>query len=123
MGTAHSLDGDDYQPNGETPHLDIIHRPETDTPIKNGTQGERPDAISSGVCQIIDDYLGHRQPDVTDGNGREPAWSVVDPSQSGAHESSSTPFLDSIRATKCLISTNFHQLLVSSICAGANQSW
>jgi integrase len=72
MGAAHGLDVDDYQPDAKTPHLDIVHRPETDTPIKNGKRGERPVAISSEVCEVIDDYLDHQRPDVTDGNGREP---------------------------------------------------
>ena len=72
MGAAHGLDVDDYHPDAETPHLDIVHRPETDTPIKNRKRGERPVAISSEVCEVIDDYLDHQRPDVTDDNGREP---------------------------------------------------
>jgi site-specific recombinase XerD len=77
MGAAHGLDVDDYQPYGETPHLEIAHRPETDTPIKNGTRGARPVAISSEVCQVIDDCLDHQRPDVTDSNVREPLLATV----------------------------------------------
>jgi integrase len=47
------------------------HRPDTDTPIKNGPRGERPVAIPKSVCDVIDDYLAYQRPDVTDDNGRE----------------------------------------------------
>lgn len=72
MGAAHALDIDDYRPDAEPPHLDICHRPETDTPIKNGIRGQRPVAISSEICDVIDDYLQHQRPDVMDEHGREP---------------------------------------------------
>jgi integrase len=47
------------------------HRPDTDTPIKNGPRGERPVAIPKSVCDVIDDYLAYQRPDATDDNGRE----------------------------------------------------
>jgi integrase len=77
IGAAHALDIDDYRPNAETPHLKIAHRPKTDTPIKNGNRGERPVAISSEVCGVIDDYLDHQRPDVTDDHGRAPLLASV----------------------------------------------
>ena len=72
MGGVHALDVDDYRPDADPPYLDIVHRPETDTPIKNGVSGERPVAISTEVCEVIDDYLRLQRPDVTDDHGREP---------------------------------------------------
>lgn len=72
MGAAHALDIDDYRPEADVAHLDLIHRPETGTGLKNGTRGERPVAISEGVCEVIDDYLEHNRPDVRDDAGREP---------------------------------------------------
>ncbi|ELZ12526.1 integrase domain-containing protein SAM domain-containing protein [Halovivax asiaticus JCM 14624] len=72
MGAAHALDVRDYQHDSEQPHLTVRHRPETDTPIKNGQNGERPIAIDPDVCAVLDDYIKHRRPDVTDGHGREP---------------------------------------------------
>ena len=72
MGGAHGLDVNDYRREEEHPHLELIHRPDTDTPLKNGRKGERPVSISSDACAIIDDYLENRRPDVTDDYGREP---------------------------------------------------
>lgn len=72
MGGVHSLDVDDYQPDCETPHLKLVHRPETDTPLKNGPNGERPISITDKACTIVDDYLKNRRPSVLDSNGREP---------------------------------------------------
>jgi hypothetical protein len=37
---------DDYRSGADTPHLWIRHRPETDTPIKNGGLGQRTVGIS-----------------------------------------------------------------------------
>ncbi|WP_254862264.1 tyrosine-type recombinase/integrase [Halovivax gelatinilyticus] len=72
MGAAHALDVEDYRTDVDHPHLVVLHRPETDTPIKNGPKGERPVAIDEDVCTVIDDYLDHRRPDVTDEHGRRP---------------------------------------------------
>lgn len=72
MGGAHSLDVGDYHPEGDHPHLTLAHRPDTGTTLKNGTKGERPVGIPADACEIIDDYLENRRPDVTDEYGREP---------------------------------------------------
>lgn len=72
LGAAHGLDVGDYRPEADHPHLVVRHRPETDTPIKNGPKGERPISIGPKVCTILDDYLEHRRSDVTDEHGRKP---------------------------------------------------
>lgn len=72
LGAARALDVGDYRPDADTPHLDVRHRPETDTPIKNKYGGERPVSIPSAACEILDDYLQHRRPDVTDEYDRRP---------------------------------------------------
>jgi len=72
MGAARALDVGDYRRNAEQPHLNIVHRPETDTPIKNGANGEHRNGLDPGACEVIDDYLAHGRPDVTDCYGREP---------------------------------------------------
>jgi len=72
MGGAHALDVDDYRPEGDPPHLHLHHRPDTETPLKNGSKGDRPVSISSDACDLINDYLENRRPDVTDEYGREP---------------------------------------------------
>lgn len=71
MGAARALDVDDYQRNAELPHLSITHRPETETPIKNGVRGERRVGIPPEACDVIDDYLKDQRADVTDCYGRE----------------------------------------------------
>jgi integrase len=72
MGGAHGLDVDDYRREEEHPHLQLLHRPDPDTPLKNGRKGERPVSISSNACDLIDDHLENRRPGVTDGYGRDP---------------------------------------------------
>jgi integrase len=69
-GAAHGLDVDDYHP--EDRCLEVVHRPETDTPIKNGKRGERLVALSGDLCNLLDDWLRERRPDVEDDHGRRP---------------------------------------------------
>ena len=70
IGAAHSLDVEDYNSNEQ--YLEVIHRPETDTPIKNKSEGERLVALSKAMCAVIDDWVATKRPDVTDEYGREP---------------------------------------------------
>ena len=72
IGTIVALDLDDYCPQEEPPYIRVRHRPETGTKLKNGENGERLIALSENVCRVIDDYLDHHRPDVTDDYGREP---------------------------------------------------
>lgn len=72
LGSARALDVEDYHSEDDTPYLDIRHRPDTDTPLKNGESGERPVSIDDGVCEVLGDYLEHNRPSVTDGYSREP---------------------------------------------------
>lgn len=55
MGGVHCLDVGDYHPEGESPHLTLAHRPESDTPLKNGSSGNRPVGITAGACEVIND--------------------------------------------------------------------
>ncbi|MCL9815281.1 tyrosine-type recombinase/integrase [Natranaeroarchaeum aerophilus] len=69
-GTLHALDVGDYRPEAEHAHLKICHRP-GETPIKNGTSGERRIYLPS-TSEVIDDYLEDQRPDVQDEYGRDP---------------------------------------------------
>lgn len=69
-GAAHSLDVTDYDPHNQ--YLSVIHRPETDTPIKNCESGERLVALSDDVCAVLDDWVENQRPDVVDEHGRTP---------------------------------------------------
>jgi integrase len=70
VGAVHALDCEDYDPVEQS--LEIVHRPESETPIKNGEDGQRFVALSAGMCEVLDDWLEHRRPEVTDDYGRSP---------------------------------------------------
>lgn len=76
MGAAHGLDIKDYQREDEPPHLEIVHRSDIVTPLKNGRKGERPVSITDEACAIIDDYLANRRPAVTGDHSRDPLLSL-----------------------------------------------
>ncbi|MFW5900370.1 MAG: site-specific integrase [Halodesulfurarchaeum sp.] len=69
-GAARALDVEDDHPKEQC--LEVRHRPEEDTPIKNGFDGERFIGLSGWLCQLLDDWLRDRRPDVTAEYGREP---------------------------------------------------
>ncbi len=74
LGALRGLDLDDYFPSGndetDEPFLQLHHRPDTGTPLKNGKAGERPVGISDETRLLIDDYLENNRVDITDNNGR-----------------------------------------------------
>jgi len=70
LGALHALDVDDYHEEAE--RLEINHRPETGTPLKNGKEGERMIALNAEVCRVIEARRDHQRHEVTDENGREP---------------------------------------------------
>ncbi|WP_423995905.1 tyrosine-type recombinase/integrase [Halorubrum trapanicum] len=69
-GSIRTLDLNDYNPSNQ--YLEINHRPETGTPIKNQVRGERYIALSDDMCTLLDDWVETNRPDVTDNNGRSP---------------------------------------------------
>jgi site-specific recombinase XerD len=64
------LDGD--RPGATGPAIHFVHRPETDTPLKNKEKGERWNGISARVAQILQDYIDGPRDDVVDEHGRRP---------------------------------------------------
>ena len=70
MGGARSLDIDDVLLDRQT--LQLVHRPETETPLKNGSRGERLVAISAELVTILDDHIRDRRIRVTDEYDRNP---------------------------------------------------
>ena len=70
IGAAHSLDLDDYS--SEEQYFEIKHRPEEETPIKNKEKGERYIALSEQICDLLDDWIADKRPNVTDEYGRKP---------------------------------------------------
>ena len=76
IGAIHAADKNDYNP--EEQYIEIVHRPETGTPIKNGEDGERHVALSDSVCDMLDSWIAHQRPSVTDEYGREPLITTAD---------------------------------------------
>jgi site-specific recombinase XerD len=70
IGAMHALDKGDY--NSDEQYIEVVHRPDSDTPIKNGEDGERHIALSEEVCEMLDSWIADQRPDVTDEYGREP---------------------------------------------------
>lgn len=70
LGSIRALDLEDYDP--DEPCLDLHHRPETGTPLKNGRGAERSVALGEFYAELIADYIRTNRPDVTDEFGRQP---------------------------------------------------
>jgi len=68
------LTAGDYDPANQS--LEVVHRPESNTTLKNQTRGERLVALSDEVCELLDDWLEHGRPEVIDDHGRNPLIST-----------------------------------------------
>jgi len=69
-GALRALDVDDYHPDDQ--YLEVKHRPETGTPLKNDEGGERLISLSGDLCTIIDDWIETNRHEVTDEYERQP---------------------------------------------------
>lgn len=76
IGGVHALDVSDYHPQNQ--YLEIRHRPDTETPLKNKEDGERLVAISDEISALLDDWLETQRPEVQDDFGREPLLASYD---------------------------------------------
>jgi len=70
IGEAKSLDLCDVDLDDR--FLQLRHRPDQGTTLKNGTSGERLVAITPELTQLLEEYIENTRPDKTDDNGREP---------------------------------------------------
>lgn len=70
LGTLRSFDVGDFDTDDQC--LRARHRPETETPLKNGYAAERSIAVGDYYCQMLGDYIEHNRHDVTDDHGRVP---------------------------------------------------
>lgn len=69
-GTARSLDLDDYY--SDERYIEIRHRPQTGTPLKNGPESEREVTVKPGLCEVLDDYIEMHHGAMEDEHGRMP---------------------------------------------------
>lgn len=72
MGAAHSVDLDDLHLRAE--YVELEHRPDTGTTLKNGEGGERAVALSTRTCNILRDYIDEHRYDVRDDYDRSPLF-------------------------------------------------
>ncbi|MFC7155168.1 tyrosine-type recombinase/integrase [Halomarina halobia] len=70
LGSLRALDVGDFDPDAQC--LDIRHRPDTGTRLKNGAAAERSVAVGPYYCGVLQDYLEHNRVEVTDDHGRRP---------------------------------------------------
>jgi site-specific recombinase XerD len=70
QGTLRALDVGDFD-TGE-PCLEIRHRPNSETPLKNGEAAERSIHVGDHYRAVISDYIDHNRHDVVDDFGRDP---------------------------------------------------
>jgi len=81
VGTARSFDVEDFGEQERT--LAVRHRPESETPLKNGARAERLLALDERTTETLGDYIEHTRPDVTDEHGRKPLF-ATDRGRAGA---------------------------------------
>lgn len=70
IGAANSVDLDDVSFEDEC--VELRHRPDEGTTLKNGKSGERLVAISSNLAEVLHDHVASKRHDVTDEFDREP---------------------------------------------------
>ena len=76
VGAAHSLDVDDYD--SDESYIEIRHRPERGTRLKNKGEGGRIAVLNDDVCGVIDSYIKYNRINSEDENGRSPLFSSKD---------------------------------------------
>lgn len=76
IGGIRALDLRDLKFDADQPHLQFRHRRKTDTPLKNGRDGERDVAIADWLVDILQDYIDHNRVSTTDDYGRSPLFTT-----------------------------------------------
>lgn len=75
VGAIRALDVGDVD--HEEQCLRVRHRPETDTPLKNGHNAERAVALREETHTVVRDYIAEMRKDIADEFGRSPLISTV----------------------------------------------
>ncbi|QLG63044.1 tyrosine-type recombinase/integrase [Halorarum salinum] len=134
LGGLRSLDLKHYDSDDE--YLQFVHRPDEDTPLKNGLDGERAVGLPRHVCDVVDAYIANHRHDTFDEYGRKPLFtsSVGRGSENSVRvwmymatfpchhspcphgkESDTCEFIDHTQASKCPSSRSPHQVRTGSI--------
>jgi integrase len=72
IGSAVGIDIEDYD--ADEQFLELAHRPEQGTSLKNGKASERFVALNDRVCSVLDDWLEVNHPGSVDGYERNPLF-------------------------------------------------
>ncbi|WP_311170828.1 tyrosine-type recombinase/integrase [Halobellus ordinarius] len=75
VGAANSIDIQDVDCDRES--LQLEHRPDQGTTLKNGNSGERLIAITTELARLIEDYVETNRDPITDEFGREPLFTTA----------------------------------------------
>ena len=70
IGAAVSIDLEDV--NLDDGYIELIHRPDEGTTLKNGKSGERPIAITDGLSELLEEYIENNRLDSVDEYDRNP---------------------------------------------------
>lgn len=75
VGAANSIDLGDVDV--EEQYIELVHRPEQETTLKNGSSGERLIAIRSGLAEVLREFIETIRCDNRDDYGREPLFTTT----------------------------------------------
>ena len=70
LGSLRALDVEDFDADAQC--LDLVHRPESGTPLKNKDAAERSIAVGEYHVEMIEAYIQNNRHEVTDDHGRRP---------------------------------------------------
>ncbi|SHH23657.1 tyrosine-type recombinase/integrase [Halobaculum gomorrense] len=76
LGAVRALDLEDCELDNKKPGINYIHRPDSDTPLKNDERGERFNRISDRVATVLQDYIDGPRISARDDYGRFPLVST-----------------------------------------------
>lgn len=140
LGALRGLDLNDYNTTEE--YVAYRHRPDEETPLKNGTDGERVVGLPTKVCAVVDEYIARQRHHVHDDYGREPllASTIGRPSTNAVrawcylatvpcihsdcphgNQRETCEYVDYNHASKCPSSRSPHQVRTGSITWQRNQ--
>jgi site-specific recombinase XerD len=83
LGALRALDLRDYH--RDEGFVEFVHRPDTDTPLKNKRKGERAVALNEPVCEVLDAYISDHRWDAHDEHGREPLFASIQGNRPGGN--------------------------------------
>lgn len=102
LGGIRAVDLRDYNSDDEL--VEFYHRPDEDTPLKNGYDGERHVGLPTQVCEILDNYIEKYRHKKFDDYGRQPLFT----SEVGRpHTSTIRPWMN-LATVPCLHTTCPH---------------